>query len=398
METLVIRLGSQPDSQINWLVWSEQEQEIIASGVLHSTEELASLKSRTGKDEAVLIVPGSEVLLKSVKLPGKANRKLLTAVPYMLEDELSQDVHNLFFAWHQQVDKEQQVAIVSKSQMQSWIDCMADAGLYCAKIVPDSLCVPVAEGGWQALTIDNNLIVRQATWQGLSGETQWLAGALELFAKKQASKVQLAMSTEPTIHNLANIDIQYQPGPLPMQTLAQQAVACDFNLRQEQFKVKKRGKGGVHQWRLAAILAGVALLTTFVDKGIQASQLSQQNETIKQQIESEFKRAFPETRRIVNVRSQMRQKMEALDQSSGGVSMLAMMSVLDQAFATSQIKPQTLRFDRARSEIRMQAVATGYESLETFKRLAERQGFTVEQGAINNRDDQVIGSLAIRSE
>ncbi len=45
----------------------------------------------------------------------------------------------------------------------------------------------------------------------------------------------------------------------------------------------------------------------------------------------------------------------------------------------------------------MQAVAEGYESLETFKRLAEQQGFTVEQGAINNRDDQVVGSLAIRS-
>ena len=398
MEKLVIRLGSQPDSQINWLVWSAQEQEIIASGVLQSTEQLSTLKQRTGKDEAVLIVPGSEVLLKTVTLPGKANRKLLSAVPFMLEDELSQDVDSLFFAWHKQEDKDQQVAIVTKDKMQYWLQCLQDADLFCSKILPDTLCVPYNESSWQALTIDSEMIVRQAPWQGLSGEIDWLAPAVELFAKKQEQKLQLELSTEPQIHNLANVEINYQPGPMPMQTLAQEAVNSEFNLLQEQFKVKKRGKSAANQWRLAAILAGVALLTTFIDKGIQASQLSNQNDAIKQQIEAEFKRAFPETRRIVNVRSQMRQKMEALDQSSGGVSMLAMMSVLDGAFSQSQIKPQTLRFDRARSEIRMQAVATGYEALETFKRLAEQQGFTVEQGAINNRDDQVIGSLAIRSE
>lgn len=397
MEKLVIRFSGVPDGQINWLVWSADEQEIIASGVLDNLEQISSLPERTGKDEAILIVPGSEVTLKTVTLPGKANRKLLSAVPFMLEDELSQDVEKLFFAWHKQNDKAQQVAIVSKSKMQYWLDTLSDAGIYCEKIVPDTLCLPTPDNSWQAIALNNEVIIRQAEWQGITGEANWLAAAVELFAKKQEQKVSIEFSSEPTLHNLANTEISHQPGPLPMQTLAEQAVASQFNLRQEQYKAKKRGKKSTNQWRLAAILAGVAILTTFVDKGIQATQLSNQNEALKEQIVAEFKRAFPETRRIVNVRSQMKQKMEALDQNSSGVSMLAMLSVLEQAFASSQIKPQTMRFDRSRSELRMQAVAEGYESLETFKRLAEQQGFTVEQGAINNRDDQVVGSLAIRS-
>lgn len=397
MEKLVIRLPGMPDSQINWLVWSADEQEIIASGVLDNLEQISSLPERTGKDEAILIVPGSEITLKTVTLPGKASRKLLSAVPFMLEDELSQDVEKLFFAWHKQTEKAQQVAIVSKAKMQYWLDTLQDAGLHCDKIVPDTLCLPVPEENWHALSLGDEVIIRQAEWQGITGEAHWLSAAIELFAKKQEQKVSIEFSSDPTLHNLANIEITYQAGPLPMQTLAQQAVASSFNLRQEQYKAKKRGKKTTSQWRLAAVLAGVAILTTFVDKGIQATQLSNQNDALKEQIEAEFKRAFPETRRIVNVRSQMKQKMDALDQNSSGVSMLAMMSVLEQAFASSQIKPQTMRFDRSRSEIRMQAVADGYESLETFKRLAEQQGFTVEQGAINNRDDQVVGSLAIRS-
>lgn len=397
MEQLVIRIGSQPEDQVHWLVWSEQEQEIIASGVLGGTSELPTLKERTGQDSCILVVPGSEVTLKTVELPGKANRKLLNAVPFMLEDELSQDVENLFFAWHKQIDKQQQIAIVDDELMATWIELLESAELYCDKILPDFLCLPASNDAWQAIQLEAEIIVRQGEWQGITGEQSWLEAAIELHAKKQEEKLAIQFSTEPHIHNLANTDIEYQPGPLPMQTIAQQAAKQSFNLRQERYKPKKRGKSSAHQWRFAAVLGFVAILTTFVDKGIQASQLKTEQTQIQEQINAEFKRAFPEVRRIVNVKSQMKQRIDALEKSGSGISMLAMMSQLNGAFASSKIKPQTLRFDRGRSELRMQAVADGYDALETFKRLAEQQGFTVEQGAINNRENQVVGSLLVKS-
>jgi len=112
---------------------------------------------------------------------------------------------------------------------------------------------------------------------------------------------------------------------------------------------------------------------------------------------AEFKRAFPETRRIVDVRKQMRQKISKLEGSSGGVSMLAMLSQLSGAFSASKVTPQSMRFDKNRSELRLQAVASNFESLERFKTMAEQQGFEVQQGAINNRENQVLGALVIRS-
>jgi general secretion pathway protein L len=86
-----------------------------------------------------------------------------------------------------------------------------------------------------------------------------------------------------------------------------------------------------------------------------------------------------------------------LEQVGGGASMLVMLNQLSAAFSDSNIKPQSLRFDATRGELRMQVVANNFESLEQFKRLAQAQGFVVEQGAINNKDNQVIGSLAVRS-
>jgi general secretion pathway protein L len=89
--------------------------------------------------------------------------------------------------------------------------------------------------------------------------------------------------------------------------------------------------------------------------------------------------------------------MKALETKGGGASMLIMLSQLRPAFEESNVKPQTLRFDSSRAELRIQAIAGNYDALDKFKRRAEAQGFTVEQGSINQKDNQVIGTLSIRS-
>jgi general secretion pathway protein L len=93
----------------------------------------------------------------------------------------------------------------------------------------------------------------------------------------------------------------------------------------------------------------------------------------------------------------MTRQMKVLEQGGGKTSMLFMLSQLKSAFEESNVKPQTMRFDSSRSELRIQAVATNFDALDKFKRQAEAQGFTVEQGSINQKDNQVIGSLSIRS-
>ncbi|MGL6151093.1 MAG: type II secretion system protein GspL, partial [Aeromonas sobria] len=47
-ESLVIRLGTNKQQPVAWLVWSGQEQEIIASGTLPSADALSELQERAG--------------------------------------------------------------------------------------------------------------------------------------------------------------------------------------------------------------------------------------------------------------------------------------------------------------------------------------------------------------
>lgn len=397
MEQLVIRLGSTPQDPVYWIVWSEQASEIIASGELADASQLSSLQQRAGQRAITALVPTSDILLKWVNLPAKASRKAIAAIPYMLEEELSQDISSQFFALGKRHNDSQAVAVVNKAQMDSWLEQLQQAGLFCSKLVPDCLALPLIENAWSMLELGNQLLLRQDQWRGVQGDQQWVLPATEHYAKQQNEPVVIANFSDLALASMANIEIQQQPLELPMKVLAQGALASNFNLLQGQYKAKQQSSGQLRQWRLAASLAAIALLVSLVDKAIEVQQLNQQKSQLSEQIEAEFKRAFPDTSRIVNVRSQMRQKLEALEQGGGGVSMLGMLAQLTEAFDSARVKPQTLKFDAKRSELRLQAVATNFEALEQFKRLAEQQGFTVQQGAINNKDNQVIGSLSIRS-
>lgn len=397
MEQLVVRLGSVAQDPVHWLVWSTAEDDIIASGELPDAHALESLSERAGQRPVLVLVPATDVLLKWVTLPPKAGRKALAAIPFMLEDDITGDISDQVFLNGPRHGDQQAVAIVTRQKLVDWKAMMDAAGLFCDKMIPDILAVPVQPEQWSLMTLNDTLLVRQDEWQGLQGNPAWVLPAIAHFTKQRETPLVIAKYSDIHLTDVTNMEEQQQDLEVPMLHLAKGAIRQSFNMLQGEFKTKRKSNSQWRQWQLAAGLAAVALLLTLIDKGLQLNQINSEKAQLQAQIETEFKRAFPDIRRIVNVRSQMRQRMSGLEQGGGNASLLVVMSQLSDAFSSSQVKPQTLRFDAARSELRMQAVANNFEAIEQFKRLAEERGFEVEQGAINNRDDQVISSLSIRS-
>ena len=402
MEQLVVRLGANPDESIHWIVWSSQQNEIIASGELPDATQLATLADRAGGRSICALVPTSDVLLKWVELPAKAGRKALAAIPYILEEEISGDISQQFFAFGPKEGNNQAVAIVNEEKLQSWLNVIDDAGLICDQLIPDVLTLPLAgKNAWSILELGQQLLVRKDEWAGLQGERDWLIQAINHVARQYT---KLTAQT-PTVNDysgmdladLEHLDVSVMPLELPMKVLAQGAASAKFNLLQGAYKVNNKVAGQWKRWRLAAVLAVVALFTSLIDKNLEQHQLNSQLTILKAQVSSEYKRAFPNAGAYRDLRTTMGRQMKALETSGGGVSMLIMLSQLRPAFEESNVKPQTMRFDRSRAELRIQAIARNYDALDKFKRQAEAQGFTVEQGSINQEDNQVIGTLSIRS-
>ena len=397
MEQLLVRLGANHTDPISWLVYSRTEDEIIASGELPNAEALSSLTERAGQRSVIALAPSSEILLKWVELPPKAGRKIISAIPFMLEDELATDISQQFFAIGPKRGDEQAVAVVSHEKMELWQSWLSEAGLFCDTIIPDVLAVPVTENGWSVLTLGEQLLVRQDTFKGVQGEATWLLPTLVHFTAQQESPITITNYAGIDLSTLPNIEEAQAPLELPMQVLAKEAMQSSFNLCQGDYKVKRKRSGVLNQWRVAAVLAVLALCTSLIDKGFSLYQIKAQNQALSSEINTAVKAGFPNIGTYRNVRLKLQSELAKLEQGGGSASMLIMLDQLAPAFSATDVKPQTLRFDATRTEIRIQAQGKNFEALEQFKRTAENAGFVVEQGAINNRDNGVVGTVSVRS-
>jgi general secretion pathway protein L len=414
MEKLAIRLGSTPHDPVHWLVWSDTEKEIIASGELPDVEGLGQLKERAPNAQVVGIVPGCDVVLKVVQLPNKANRKVLHAIPFMLEDEIASDISKSFFAFGKRIGDAQQVAVVSREKLDFWQTVLKQADLQCDLLVPDTLALPYLADTMSLLSLGQHdqsaLIVRADEWSGFQGEQSWTFSLVE---KQLRAKPQSVAAYSELQHNehltafFAQTDTTEESetdtpthttnyDKLPMQLLLEGALDINFNLLQGSYVVKRKTTGQWHKWRLAAVLAAVALCVNLVSKTVELNSIKNQRQIIETKLQASINQGFPNLPRARNKEAAIKNEMARLEQGGGGISMLVMLTQMSPSFANTGVTPQSIRYDATRTELRMQSVASNFESLEKFRREVQALGFEVDQGAINNKGDQVVGTIIIK--
>lgn len=409
-EVLLIRLGSHAADMIPWMVWSDAEKEIIASGELDNASELVKLTEHGLGRETKVLVPGADVTMKTVELPGKFNRQLQAALPYMLEDDLTQDVDKLFFAIG---DKGQSngkhtidVAIVDRKLMQNWLNWLQAAQLQATQFVPDALCLPLYEHGTCGIELNDQWLVRSSKWQCSSIDSSWFGDYLSLsaaqFKAAQAEGAQeryTFITHSPCLMSGDNLVIEEQSPELPLKLLNSHIKSAGFNLLQGDFAFKKEGSKVWKVWKHAVILAVVALIMQLSYRGGMAWHLSGEVEKEKAVFVEMYKQAFPGTRMRPNrMEGDLRRKVKALQ--SGGSADGGFLPMLEQVaplFAQSgSFVPNSFRYDAKRNELRMEATANGFQDFEKFKTAAEKAGFTVQQGSLNNDGDKVAGSISVR--
>lgn len=403
-ETLFIRLASYADDPVFWLIWSDSENEIIASGQLATSEDLHTISGHGASRRVVVFAPGQAINFKTIPLPAKLTKQLQSAVPYMVEEELSDDVDDLFFAFGESIELEEgpavQVAIINRELFESWLDLLDEADLTTKTIIPDVLCLPEVAEHWSILGLANQWLVRKSAWDFANIESSWMYDYLSLAAQQEESIAIAAFS--PIDKELpSNVSVVQQPEELPLKLLVAEVEKCTFNLVQGVY-VKKTGMSKMLRiWKNAGIAATVALVLSLSVKGVQAYNYQRQLDASIAEIKTVYKKAFPNSKfRNSNVRRVLKGKLKQANAGGEGeqASLLNMLSQVSEALqANRTLKATGFRFDAKRSELRVQAVSNEFQSFEKFKTDVESLGFEVNQGSLNKDEGTVIGSLTIRS-
>ncbi|MCL1077154.1 type II secretion system protein GspL [Parashewanella spongiae] len=400
-ERLFIRLGTKVEHACSWLVWSEQEQEIIASGELNSAKQLNSLSQRAGKRPVDVLVQASAMTLTEVELPEKGQRQAIKALPFMLEEAFAEDVDKLHFVAGARNGNQLSVAVVAHQQMQLWLEWLSAAGLVVKRLLPDCLALPLMGCQWATMVVGDELLLRTSTGQGHSIPSQWQSMLLpKLLPVQDADDLQdnIAVANYSELQ-LEGVSLNPQPVELPMLVLAKGALQAPLNLLTGPYRPKREYSKNLLVWKNAAIVLGVAILLSLLNKGFMVYHTNQQITDVQQQSVEIFKQATGFNRVTnANLRPLVRTELKKIKGSGNGSVFFKMLTLLEPAFKqVPDLVPNTVRFDGNRGELRMQITAKNYSSVERFKQ-ALGKNFDTKSGVMNSLDDKVTTTLTIRSK
>ncbi|PSU88338.1 type II secretion system protein GspL [Photobacterium kishitanii] len=434
-EFLTIRLSSRPGMPVQWLVWSPLQNEVIASGQLADINQLSELTEYAVTRPVYGLVPTSEMLLTQVAIPAGSSRQLTAVLPYLLEEELAQDVDSLHVQLLKRDNDIATVAIIEHQKIALWLAAFADCGIELKKLIPDCLCLPLFSDGYSAAEIDGQWLIRQSEAMGVCADASWLAAWVtaqkapividrvddtadddgdeiesDVEADRLAEEVEsIVAATESlaqvTIHHYTpapvNIPGHWQPQApeLVMQLLAIGAAESKATLLSGPYKPQAAWRKHLQPWRKVAIAAAVVLVALIGEQVLTTQRLEQQANAYRAESERIFRQVLPQFKRIPS-QSYLKNQMNAALKSLGGHGeqngMLMWLSELKPALTqVPTIKIVNLKYDQTRGELRLQATAAGFQDFEQLRSALSAQ-FEVDQGQLTKADNLVSGAVVLR--
>ncbi|MEG3222065.1 type II secretion system protein GspL [Vibrio gigantis] len=404
-EFLTVRLSSEPQSPVQWLVWSTSQQEVIASGELSSWEQLDELTPYAEKRSCIALLPGNECLIKRVEIPKGAARQFDSMLPFLLEDEVAQDIEDLHLTILDKDATHATVCGVDREWLKQALDLFREANIIFRKVLPDTLAVPFEEPGISALQIDQHWLLRQGNYQAVSISEAWLPMFLQsdwvvADDEEQATTIfsYTAMPSD-DVQQQSGVKWQAKPAELVMSLLSQQAITSGVNLLTGTFKTKSSFSKYWRVWQKVAIAACLLVAVIVTQQVLKVQQYEAQAQAYRMESERIFRTVLPGKQRIPTVsylKRQMNDEAKKYGGSGDGDSLLGWLALLPETLGQAKsIEVESIRYDGNRSEVRLQAKSSDFQHFETARVKLEEK-FTVEQGPLNRNGDAVFGSFTLK--
>jgi general secretion pathway protein L len=393
--TLLLRLPAEGNENAEWLG-------IDATGLPETTRQrgplaLAAAVGRSAK--VIVLAPATQILLAEPELPPGSGVRLARAVPFALEEQLTEDVDQLVFALGKRLPTGgTPVAVVSRVVLQGWLAQLAAAGLEPDAIYTDMSLLPSnpaqtvlwLEGARLAVRrpgklpfsveltpITDALIVAGVIADPLAGSDapKVLESAVLYVTREDWSGVQSEM--EQLIDRFESLKIQLlTDGPLPW--LARGLADTEaVNLLQGEFARTTDYGAGWRRWRTAAALAGGLLVAHVAAEAVQLRQVKRETAGLDAQIAQVFAAAMP-TDQMQDPRRQMQARLARIRHSGPGQEyFLRSLQALSGALAaTPKTTVDSLSYHEQALEMKVSAPSLA--QLSQLSQLLGKQGLTAE--------------------
>ena len=186
------------ESPHNWATYHAEQGSLIDRGEIDSLEDLNFVQTIT---QITLVAEGSRIASHKVDVPGASKKNVESAIPYVLEEELTDDIEDLHFALQRwTAGEESEVLVVKDAIIQKLLAVFENAGMVVNDIVPDYLLLPRHPSADITLTQkeSGDYLVRSGDYSGtLIDESM-----IELWWEMEAKDKVIAINDESMVKDL----------------------------------------------------------------------------------------------------------------------------------------------------------------------------------------------------
>jgi len=394
-EQLILRLSSEPQQPIHWLVWSNDDNKTIEYGDVAGVEGLDLLTEKAQSRKVICLLPSVDITLKSVPMSSAFSRKTLQALPYMLEDELASDVERLHFSVIAKTPEMLHVAVCEKHKMVTWLAWLSDANITPFKFIPDVLALPEPlENRWQAVLLQGQWLLKEQLHYGWSCESRMLPSLLALRLAEDPQQVICSYGEAPSA---CLGEWQALPSKPAIQVLAEGAVKQNCNLLDGEFKLKKESQLQLAKWKAPAIAVALLFVILIAKTLVETQAVEQQIQTVQKQVEMVYKKAFPTQRALKysRIKKRIRGLVGQISNDSETHFLTVLNDLLPVFSAVPSLQINNLKFNQAKKEMSLSVSTASFQAYEQLAQKMPSQ-YQLQQGALSSNKDRVSGVLTVK--
>ena len=352
----------------------------------------------------IVIIPSSYCFFTEVKVPPGSDNKISVALPYLLEEKIADEPETLFITRLAKVDQERwNVVAIRKQWLREVIQKLRAHGLEADAIIPDVLLLPQQENCLSLALNQNYCWLRYANTAGMQLERNNLLLLLDslnveatiakdvvLFCEKNEKDALKSMLMEHGFKVIAIKEVNDWGA-----FFSENAGGNLFNLLQGDFAPKSKSTQERKLLKIAGIILAVSLGLSFFGKIIQYFFFKYQYHITQTEIESSYRRIFPDITRIVSPKTTLQKELQKLNTAKQHGSFLYLMTEFGTAFTkTPNAQIETLDYKNGVLTITLKV--ENFTLLKELGQNLDQQGFIVKQENAVSQNNAVISRLILQ--
>ena len=414
MNKLTIFWGDKKSDSFVWYTDAAGEN----SNAIHQLEskeilkaDLACMADMAAGQKVELVISASDVHMATVNVPGRAQRHLRKAVPYMLEEQVAESVDHLFIAISSRKNEDSiPVRGIAYQYLEDIVDQFKRAEIKLTRVVVDLDCLEFNEEG-MLVVIDGELVhVADKTgknWQCDRDDFSWLIQK-QLSSLEENDEMPIAIPLKIVTDNEDAAKLFEQDLPAgrfaPTVELVEdvnefiiQGSDKAINLLQAEFEPKAESSAIKKLVSKVALVAGIVLSVHLTYQGSQWYALSAKVDALEAQKEAMWKQAFPGRKMPKSASRQIRSALKSIGAGGGDSAFLTMLDDVSGKIGNfEELYPTNISFDVSRNELRLDLIGKEYATLNQYRDVLVNAGYQVDMNSATQRGDAYSSRFIVK--